>query len=141
MTGFEGGKTARYTAPTPDEVQRAFDADRERARAAGYGVTRSWWDTQQPQPTFVVEYQRATEDPTTRGPGAPRRSSASRPRAVQARRAGGLGEALLVAGIILAAIIALAVAIPPSTPPPAPSPTGLSTPTPLPSPVPTVRPS
>ena len=120
MTDFETARTVRYTGPDPDEVRRAFAADSERALAAGYVVTRSWWDSSQGQPVLVVDYVHASVDrqasrPTAVGP------STSGPAPTHGRR-GGLGEAMLVAGVILAAIIVLAVTIPTAAPAPTPAP-------------------
>jgi hypothetical protein len=113
MSGPQGARTVRYSGQDRDEAGRAFASDSERAIAAGYVVTGSRWDASAPQPTLVVDYAQASGDRALR-PG---------PAAAPSGRRGGLGEALLLVGIILAGIIGLAVAIP------APAPTA----TPIPS--------
>jgi hypothetical protein len=116
VTGFETARTVRYTGQDPDEVRRAFAADSERALAAGYVVTRSRWDTSAGPPALVVDYLHASMD---RPAGAQRPAGAAMP-APRVSGRGGLGEALLIAGVILAVIVALAVTIP-TSPPAAPT--------------------
>lgn len=118
MTGFETARTVRYTGQDPDEVRRAFAADSERALGAGYVITRSRWDTSAGPPALVVDYLHASMD----RPAGPRGSVGAATAAPRASGRGGLGEALLIAGIILAVIVALAVTIPSAPPAAAPTP-------------------
>jgi hypothetical protein len=118
VTGFETARTVRYTGQDPDEVRRAFAADSERALGAGYVITRSRWDTSSGPPALVVDYLHASMD----RPAGPRGSGGAATAAPRASGRGGLGEALLIAGIILAVIVALAVTIPSAPPAAAPTP-------------------
>jgi hypothetical protein len=134
MSGFDGVRTIRYAAPTPEEAQRDFEADRERVRAFGYVSIGSSWDTNAAQPTLVVDYRYQLADPRAMTSAPP---SGDPGRASEERRSSGLGPAILIVGVILAGLALLAVAIP-AAPPPAP-------PAPLPSPaasaVPAVAPA
>jgi hypothetical protein len=119
VTAFETARTVRYVGQDADEVRRAFAADSERALAAGYVITRSRWDTSAGPPALVVDYLHASMDrpSTARGPGG-----ASAAAQVPPSSRGGLGEAMLIAGVILAVIVALAVTIPTAPPAAAPTP-------------------
>ena len=46
-----------YRGRSPEQATAAFEADRAAAERAGMQVARAWWDTTQPMPTIVVEYQ------------------------------------------------------------------------------------
>ena len=130
MSGMDGVRTIRYAATTPDEVQRDFEADRERVRAFGFVPIGSWWDQSASQPTLVVDYR---YEPGGRGAMTSGRPGGDPgPRSEQARSSG-LGPAILIVGAILAGLVLLAVAIPPSPPP--------ATPAPLPSPAASVVPT
>lgn len=120
MSGFQPARTVRYTGQDRDEAGRAFAADSERALAAGFVVTGSRWDPSAVQPTLVVDYAHASAD----RPAMPERTAAP------SGRRGGLGEALLLVGIILAGIIGLAVAIPAPVPSAAPAPAVTQAPAP-----------
>jgi hypothetical protein len=114
VSGFDGTRTITYTGPTPEEAQRAFELDSERARASGYVNVRSWWDPDASQPTLIAEYRAAPSGPMPPGvrAGVP---APTRPRPNAFR------EALLITAIVLAGIVALAVSIP-TAPPPVASP-------------------
>jgi len=104
MTGFETARTVRYEGPDRDTVERNFAADRERAMAAGYTVVRSRWDESGSLPALVVDYRHLSQ-----AGSAPGTTAVGRGR-------GGLGEAVLIAGVILAAILVLAAVIPTAAP-------------------------
>ena len=103
MTGFETARTVRYTGPDADAIRRAFAADSERAIGAGFNVSRSRWDRSTGQLTLMVDYVHASVDG----------SAAPRPAAATSGRRGGLAEAMVIVGVVLAIIVVLAVALPP----------------------------
>jgi hypothetical protein len=121
VTGFETARTVRYAGQDPEEIRRSYAADSERALAAGFVVTRSRWDTSGGPPVLVVDYVHASFDRPKSAPPATADPSRART-ATQAPSRGGLGEALLIVGLILAVIVALAVTIPSSPPAAAPAP-------------------
>lgn len=120
MSGSQVARTVRYTGQDQDEAERAFTADRERALAAGFVVTGSRWDPSAARPTLVVDYAHASAERLVR----------PEPTAAPTDRRGGLGEALLLVGIILAGIIGLAVAIPAPAPTATPAPAATEAPAP-----------
>lgn len=106
MSVFQTARTVRYTGADADEVRRAYAVDSERALTAGYVVMRSRWEPGGGSPALLVDYVHAS----VTGPESPG------PAPAQAGRRGGLAEALLLVGAILAGMIALAVAIPAAAP-------------------------
>jgi hypothetical protein len=48
--------TKVFTGPTTESAEAAFRADLAAAAAAGYYPVAQRWDTNQPQPTLVVDY-------------------------------------------------------------------------------------
>jgi hypothetical protein len=112
MSEVDSLRVIRYRASTPEEALRAFDEDRERARAFGFVPLGSAWDQGEAQATLVVEYRYDSRGlPTTtasRDEGVDHRAPSGRP--------DGLARAILIVGVILGGLVLLAVSIPAAAP-------------------------
>jgi uncharacterized membrane protein YhaH (DUF805 family) len=55
--GSANVRTKIFTGTTTEQAEAAFRADLPAANAAGYQAVGQRWDTTQPQPTLVVDYE------------------------------------------------------------------------------------